>query len=114
MPTLNTEYHVTDKPVTLTVVIGDGQLGSSYVQLDGTKITSGEKISNFTIGAGVQIKGKVLRIKSIVSDVNDMTNHTSISYQLKGGVKDATYALESTVANEGDSVLYRAEIAFVS
>ncbi len=109
---LRTDYPVVDQEITLTIVIGDAQLGSSLVSLDGAKIATGD-IDNLGIGKGTSVKGKTLLIKSVVSDVNDKTNHMSVTYKLKGGVKDDSYGLEATVAEEGDSINFRAEIKFV-
>jgi hypothetical protein len=108
---LNTTYHVDDGVVTLTIVIGDGQLGSSRVSLDDTIIGQGDAIENLRLGEGSGLDGKTLAVKSVVTDVNDQTNHTSITYSLRGGAAPADYELDATVAEEGDSVIYRATIA---
>ena len=65
------------------------------------------------VGKGASIKGKTLSIKSVVTDVNDMTNHVSISYELTGGATLQTVKAEADVEHEGDSVIYRATINLV-
>ena len=108
MPTLQTDYHVANGQVTLTIIIGDAQLGSSLVSLNGKELQRGDDIVDCPIGNGPDIKGKALKIDTVINDVNDATNHTSVTYQLKGGIQDSTYNLEGTVASEGDSLIYRA------
>lgn len=109
---LKTDYAVAQRNVDLTIIIGDAQLGTSIVFLNGIKIAEGE-ITNLLIGSGTQLKGSTLKVKTIVSDVNDKTNHTSVTYRLKGGLKDIEYKLEATVAAEGDSIVYKAEFNFI-
>jgi hypothetical protein len=111
--TLDTTYHVGAGDIALTLSIGDGQLGSSRVLL-GTKVLGqGDDITNLLIGKGPKLAGKSIDVKTVVSDVNDQTNHTSLTYSLRGGPAPADYQLSATVAEEGDSVIYRATIRFV-
>jgi hypothetical protein len=93
--------------VSLSIVVGDAQIGSSYVQLDGVKKDDGQ-ISDLALGKGADVKGKTLAIKSVVTDVNDATNNTSITYHVGGQELSQT----ATVDQEGDSVVYRATIQF--
>jgi hypothetical protein len=109
---LKTSYMVADGEVKLTVVIGDGQLGASIVFLNTTPIEKGE-IKDQVIGLGKSLHGSKLLVKTVVSDVNDQTNHTCITYILTGGVKDNSFSLEATVANEGDSIIYKAEFDLI-
>jgi len=110
---LETDYHVGSKDVTISIVIGDAQLGASVLKIDSKEIKRGDKIQNFNVGNGPKLKGKTLSIKTVVTDVNDKTNHTSVTYKLKGGAKDNDFYLDATVDNEGDSVIYRAKFNFV-
>lgn len=109
---LKTDYTVAAGEIFLTIIIGDAQIGASYLSINGEKIAAGQ-IKNQKIGDGAELKTKTLLVKTIVSDVNNKTNRTSVTYQLKGGVKDCTYGLEATVANEGDSINYEAEFKFI-
>jgi hypothetical protein len=110
---LETDYYVDKKDIVITITIGDAQLGASILKLNGKEITRGDDIKDFVIGKGEKIKNKSLLIKSIVTDVNDKTNHTSITYKFKGGKLDCEYYLDGTVASEGDSIIYRATFNFV-
>ena len=109
--TLETTYHVAQGPVALTVEIGDGQLGTSRAVLGNKEIAIGE-IKNLKLGDGPRLAGKTLTVKTVVTDVSDQTNHTRVTYRLKGGKSDGTYALDATVEQEGDSVIYRASFQF--
>ncbi|MGH7323702.1 MAG: hypothetical protein ACREJ9_03540 [Candidatus Rokuibacteriota bacterium] len=108
---LDTTYHVDSGDITLSIVIGDGQLGSSRVSLGGKVLGQGDAIKNLPLGKGSKLAGKALSVKSVVTDVNDQTNHTSITYSLRGGAAPADYELNATVTDEGDSIIYRATIA---
>ena len=105
---LNTTYEVAQGNVTLTIIIGNAQLGSSLVKVNNEEIGRGQ-ISDLSIGSGVIIAGKTLSIKSVVTDVNDKTNLTSIRYILKGGKADKEFDLNATVNEEGASIIYRAK-----
>jgi len=105
--TLVTAYEVAKANVYLTIVIGNAQLGSSAVKLNNKVLGTGD-IEELLVGKGPSIEGKPLSVKSVVTDVNDKTNQTSIRYKLKGGKFDKNYDLEATVSQEGESVIYRA------
>jgi hypothetical protein len=110
MPTMKTDYHVGNGKITISIAVGDGQMGTSAVWLGHTKVVQGVDIENFGIGGGEQLRGQTLVIKTVVTDTNDQTNHTCVTYTLSGGVKDSQIFLEATVDDNGDSVLYRAAI----
>lgn len=110
---LNTEYRVGSGNLSLTVVIGDAQFGTSILKLDGENIQLGI-IDNVSLGTGSDLIGKVLTIKTIVSDVNDATNHTSVTYSFREGTNEQKYGLEAVVGEEGGSVMYRAAFRFLS
>ena len=97
-----------NQEILLSIVVGDAQIGSSYVQLEGDKKGEGQ-ISNLALGTGEEVRGKTLAVKSVVTDVNDATNSTSITYRVGGQELSQT----ATVDQEGDSVIYRATIQFV-
>jgi len=108
---LNTTYEVAGGDVSLTVTIGNGQLGASLVRLGTREIGSGQ-IKDLPVGKGPAITGKTLTVKTVVADVNDKTNRTNVGYSLKGGKVPKDYDLEATVDQEGDSIIYRATFEF--
>jgi hypothetical protein len=109
---LNANYQVASGPVFLTITIGDAQIGRSIVFLDDKKVGIGD-FTKFKIGDGEGIKGKTVNIKSIVADVNDMTNKTSITYVLAGGTTDHSFAATGTVENDGDAMIFKAHFSLV-
>jgi hypothetical protein len=104
---LRADYEVDSKDVRLTIVIGNAQIGSSVVTLDGTEKGRGD-IEKLLIGAGSKVKGKPLKTKSAVTDVNDKTNRTVITYRLTGGKRNQDFTSSGTVDKDGDSIIYRA------
>lgn len=109
---METDYKVATATVKLTVIVGDAQIGSSLVRLDAAELGRGD-INGLTIGKGPQTRGKTLSIKSVVTDVNDATNHTSITYAISGGAADQMFSQMAMVDEEGDSVIYKASIHLI-
>jgi hypothetical protein len=109
---LVTDYEVAAGDVKLSVVVGDAQIGSSIVKL-GTKPLAQGEIANLTIGSGPKVKNKPLFVKSVVTDVNDSTNHTSVTYRLTGGRVDQDFLSTATVDENGDSIIYRAKFNLI-
>jgi hypothetical protein len=109
---LKTDYLLKNEGLKLNVKIGDGQIGSSVVFLDTKQISIGDIIDKL-IGDVDSLHNKKLIIKTIISDVNDKTNHMSVTYVLNDGIKDNVYFLEGTVTEEGGSLTFRAEFNLV-
>jgi Icc-related predicted phosphoesterase len=110
---LETDYVVAAGDISLSVIIGDGQLGSSLVRLGDEELAIGD-VDRLKIGSGGAIAGKDLFIKTVVTDVNDNTDHTSVRYELKGGKADKVFDLEESADEEGGSVVYRATFTLKS
>ena len=108
----NTEYEVSSKDILLTIVIGNGQPGSSRVKLNG-KLIAGRDINGLVIGKGNEIKGSTLKITTVVNDFQINTNRTSVQYLLSGGTESKRYYLEANVDIDGDSVYYFTNIKFI-
>jgi len=105
--TLNETYQVGTGPIRLTVILGNAQLGGSAVSLDGSTLTVGD-VDHQMIGLGPAVKGKTLFIKSNVSDVNNATKTTVITYVLEGGSATKSFQLSEDAADIGETVTYRA------
>jgi hypothetical protein len=98
------DYSVIDNQnVNLTVTIGDGQIGSSKVKLNGQTLEGGE-ITNINVGLGKDIKGKKLTINTTVDKANPQTNKASITYDLSGGLKNIS-CTEKKEFGKDDSVI---------
>jgi hypothetical protein len=109
---LETDYEVGDVSVRISILIGDGQFGTSVMWV-GERIFGPGDIEDVVLGTGPDLIGETLVIKSIVTDINDQTNHTSFTYDLDGGPAPARHVVEAIVDEEGDSVIYRTRIRFV-
>jgi hypothetical protein len=104
---LRADYEVDSKAVKLTIIFGNAQIGSSVVTLEKVEKGRGD-IDGLVIGPGPRIKGKSLKTKSVVTDVNDMTNKTSVTYRLTGGKRNQEFTSSGTVDANGGSIIYRA------
>ena len=112
LPLFKTTYAVGKGDVFLTVVIGERQLGTSLAKLDGKLLMKGA-IKKLKVGKGPGLAGSVLTMKSVVTDINDMTNRTSITIHLEGGAAPASHTLAIEVDQNGDSAIYRVQVDFV-
>ena len=109
---MEADYAVPAARVSLAITVGEAQIGASVVQLAGNELDRGT-IAALPLGHGDQLKGKSLTIKSVVTDVNDRTNLTTITYELGTDTSQQKFTQTATVDQEGDSVIYRAVIAMV-
>jgi len=110
-PQFKTTYKVDSADVFLTVLIGEKQLGASLVKLDGKVLGEGA-IKKLKVGNGRDLVGAKLTTKTVVTDINDMTNRTSITLILGGGTVPAEHTLSVECDDNGDSAIYRTEVEF--
>lgn len=108
---LDTEYHIAADDVWLVVTIGEGQHGRTLVQLDDTRLKLGD-VRRLKIGPGADLAGKKLLVRTMINDVNDMTNFAGVRYELQGGKANETFDLDGTVDEEGASVTFEATFTF--
>lgn len=104
-------YTVDEKPVLLTIRIGDAQIGGSVVKRDGEPVGKPGAVNRLPLGKGTDLVSDSIEIKTLVADVNDDTNETSVTYVLQGALPE-TIVAKRRVANNGDGVLYRTKISF--
>lgn len=105
----------TNAPVSLTVTIGEQQVGGTTVVFDGTSIgpANGE-ITNLAIGgAGDNLQYKLLICTTNVKDINNATNKTSVTYSLSGGEQDEDFPFTIDVQQQGGFAVYSITFAFV-
>jgi hypothetical protein len=103
-------YTVGQNEVFLTVSIGDAQIGGSIV-LIGSKAIGRNQIEKLSLGDGADLKGKSVKIKTTVADVNDQSNRTSVTYKFSGGPNPLNTEVTSEVDNDGDSMVFNAKFA---
>ena len=108
------DYKVADGRVLLSLVIGEGQFGRTDVRLNSVRLlrTSGS-IGHLVIGAGPDVLGKTLRIRSIVLDTVAATNKMSVTYKLSGGAQTKEFLAKGTVASEGGNLIFEANFDLV-
>jgi hypothetical protein len=82
-PPINCSVQDNDQ-VFLTVTIGDGATGSSFISknVDGRSILG--PITNFFVGSGKDIRGKNMVIVSTMPNVNPVANFVSVNYHVNG------------------------------
>jgi hypothetical protein len=110
---LRDSYLTADGDVKLTVTIGEGQRGFVEVLLNGAVLGSGSGITDLTIGAGPIVAGTRLRVTSTVTDTNEMTNRTSVTYELEGGARPQSWVSDHTLDADGGSVDYDASFLLI-
>lgn len=100
-------------PVTLTVTIGEGQVGGTDVSLDGTNLASGA-ITNLMIGTpGQDLRTKSADCLTTVRRTNPASGRTSVTYSFRGGVQDQDFVYNDAVLNQiGDRAIYDVSIVF--
>jgi hypothetical protein len=107
-----TEYKLKKgKPVELQVEYGFAQIGGSAAKMGKTPLEQDPPDSG-TFPCKGAAAGKVLLIKSVVTDVNDATNKCSVIYSLSGGVVDQKFISEGETEQDGDPILFYAWITF--
>jgi hypothetical protein len=105
-------YTVGKGEVFLTVSIGDAQIGGSAVLIGG-KTIGRNQIEELSLGDGAGLKGKSVKIKTTVADVNDKSNRTSVTYKFSGGPNPLNTEITSEVDNDGDSMVFNAKFNIV-
>src|SRR5436305_14664851 len=83
----------------LTVIVGNAQIGGNLVKLDGIQIGKGD-ITALPLGSGSTLKGKTLTVITNVLDVNVETNKVSITHSF-GGTTQPDFVYNDTVDNDG-------------
>jgi hypothetical protein len=103
------QYTVQDQDsVSLSVVIGQGAIGSSLVILDGNHLVAGTGVQNFRIGTGASLRGKVLVITSAMVATHSLTSQT---VSLTGGAPQSW--TDQHAAAAGDNVVYVCVVQFI-
>ena len=94
-------------PVTLSITIGDGQVGGTAVTLNGELVDSGGDIQNLQVGKpGQDLRNSSIECTTTVKDVNPATNHTSVTYALRGGKQAHDFPYDVTVSQPGGRAVY--------
>jgi hypothetical protein len=110
--TTNDTYKVGNADVFLSLAVGEGQFGTSDVSIAGNQLLrSSGSIGRMRIGSGPQVTGKMLKVKSVVSDVSTMTDKMSLTYQLTGGQGSKSITVRGKVDKAGKMLIFDTTIA---
>jgi hypothetical protein len=107
------DFKVTDADVVLTVTIGEGQLGSSFVFREGVLLVKGGVvIGSLNLGSGADLIGKDVTVDSIVNDISTHTNRMSVRYVVENGGKKKGQLATHEVENEGAICRFVSTLSF--
>jgi len=110
--TTNDTYRVGNGDVFISLAIGEGQFGTSDVSIDGTRLVrSSGSIGGLRVGAGPRVKGKDLKVRSVVSDVSTMTDRMSVTYRLNGGQGTKSITAKGKVDKAGKMLIFETTFA---
>lgn len=88
--------------ISLTINIGDAQIGGSVVQFSGSPNPIGKgEIAALALGTGAALKGKTLNVTTNILDVNKASMLVSAAHQFQNGNPPA-FNLADSVDNVGD------------
>ncbi|MEO8193086.1 MAG: hypothetical protein ABI681_04490 [Gemmatimonadales bacterium] len=107
------DYMVRDGVVTLTVVVGERQFGSSMVFLDDEILANGE-IRNLPLGSGHRLAGKTATIYTVVTDIQAVTDEMSVTWNLTGGARPASASRSRAATASFGSQMFKATFHFTA
>ncbi|HEU4884886.1 MAG TPA: hypothetical protein VFT45_21690 [Longimicrobium sp.] len=93
-------YPIGDGPVTLEVLIGEGQKGRIAVLLNGAEVARGDGHVRKILGA--QLDGAVVEIFSVVSHTNPQSTRISVTHTWSGGPAPQQDVDSGDFATDGD------------
>lgn len=108
---INTPFQTGPGNVTLKVHIGDGQMASSVVRLQGGSPETHENSFQKDLGPGSDLAGKRLLCSTLVTDVRDETDRTSVRVVVTDGATTVDESREE-VAGDVGVVTYATVVRF--
>jgi hypothetical protein len=103
-----------DRPLSLEIVIGDEQAGGTSLIWNGAIIDIPPAHQPFRLAEnGGTTRAKTLHCSTRVRDVNPNTNHTCVTYVLRGGMQDREFTYELTVPTEHAFADYVVDFVFI-
>jgi hypothetical protein len=92
--------------VKLAVIIGEGQIGTTRVRVSGIELVTATGPVTVTVGKAAAIKGKSVFVRTIVNDVNSLTNDMSVTYHFSGGPSPQLNVAKGKVTAEGRLLIF--------
>ena len=107
--TLQKTYALRNRDIFLSLVIGEGQFGTSDILVNGKRILRASgPIGKLFVGNGSDLSGQDLVVRTIVNEVSTLTNRMSVTYTVQGGQSTAQFTLRSQVTQPGDLRVFEA------
>ena len=105
--------NVSDDITTLSVTIGEGQLGATFVfRGDDILVQGGVAIGHLNLGRGDRLVGTTISVESLVNDVVSEHNRMSVRYVVRNGVSDTEFIARHAVTNARDMCRFVSDITF--
>ena len=106
---------VSDEITTLSVTIGEGQLGATFVfRGDEILVQGGVAIGQLNLGRGGALVGTKISVESLVNDVVSQNNHMSVSYVVRNGASENVFVARHDVAKARDMCRFVSDITFAA
>jgi hypothetical protein len=96
--------------IRLTILVGNGQIGSSFVFFKGKLLAKGS-IEGLELGASASLSGQKLHIETIVTDINPSTDNTVVTYIFRSQTQETAIEEKIKAATNG-KVLYDSDFSF--
>lgn len=95
--------------VSLTVTIGDGQFGVIKVMVDDVFVASSQEKLHVSLGEAGSLRGRKIKVLSVVNDVNPITNRTVMTWVLTTAAANKSFQHSHVVKSDWGVVVYDAE-----
>lgn len=95
-----------NQPISLTVKIGNKQVGGTAVRLNGISIPVNQGGATGIGTAGQDLRRSVLQVVTTVRDENPKTNHTSVNHHFDGGQASDDFPFDVSVRADGGVARY--------
>jgi hypothetical protein len=104
---------LTDGPVSLTVTIGEGQLGATSVfRKDVRLVRGGVVIAGLRLGDSDDLVDDAISVESIVNDISTQTDRMSVRYVVENAGRRCDFLARHEVETEGAICRFVSTIAF--
>jgi hypothetical protein len=99
--------------VTLGVAVGNFQAGGSTYTWKEQSVTGNPNFQNQPVnGKDERIGGTTLNCMTKVTDIRQETNHTSVTFTLKGGVREQSFPYGVSVLKDNGLAVYQVTFIF--
>ena len=101
-----------DSDVRVAVDVGLGQRGTVKISFGTTSLVTTGTPVDLMVGKASAIKGRLLTVETLVTDVSTMTNKMSATVKLSGGPSPKTVTTPGEVTEQGDSAIFQTLVLF--